>query len=72
MNERLTGATRHRAEVVGIIRRRVKLVLQVEVEWGDGPPDCNGMPEFLRGRGWRDADPADLAARTTGAEPPNV
>lgn len=57
-NERLTGNVRFRTE-----RRLFKddvVVLQVEVVYGDGPSDSNGMPEYLAGQGWRDAQVRDL------------
>ena len=56
--DRLTGRTRYRTE-----RRWFKpdvLVLQVEVTYGDGPSDHNGLPAYLAGTGWRDALPQDL------------
>jgi hypothetical protein len=58
MRTTLTGATRYRTE-----RRLFKpdvLVLQVEEHTTDGPPDTNGMPEYLAGTYWRDARPEDL------------
>jgi hypothetical protein len=36
------------------------VVLQVKVKWRDGDPDCQGMPNYLAGEGWRDATPEDL------------
>lgn len=59
INDTPTGRIRYRTE-----RRMFKpdvLVLQVEVEYGDGPSDSNGMPEYLAGKSWRDARPEDLA-----------
>lgn len=49
-----TGNIRYRVSWLG------KVILQVEVEWPDGPDDSNGMPICLRGRGYRDAIPEDL------------
>ena len=40
------------------------LIVQIEVEkqWPEGPPDCNGMPTYLAGSCilWRDATVTDL------------
>ena len=36
------------------------VVLQVEESFGEGPPDWNGMPEYLGGVRWRDARVEDL------------
>jgi hypothetical protein len=58
-DEHPTGRTRYRVE-----KRWLKpyvLVLQIEVRFGDGPPDHDGMPVYLRGSCWRDAQPEDLA-----------
>lgn len=54
----LTGKTRYRAERRW---RRTLLVLQVEEKHEDGPPDTNGLPEWLAATGWRDARVEDLA-----------
>lgn len=45
--------------------RPTLVVLQVHVTWGDGPPDHNGMPTWLSGEGWRDANPLEAAAVQT-------
>ena len=37
-----------------------KVVLQVLDKVGDGPPDSNGMPEWLAGEYWRDARMEDM------------
>lgn len=37
-----------------------KLVLQVKVRVADGPPDWNGLPTYLAGEYWRDAQVEDL------------
>lgn len=53
-----TGKTKYRIE-----KRLFKsdlVVLQVEVSWGNGPEDYDGLPTYLSGRGWRDAIPEDL------------
>lgn len=55
----LTGRTRYR-ELTRVFGHSL-LVLQVEVEFGDGPPDYNGMPLYLQGVAWRDAQVTDLA-----------
>ena len=58
-NERPTGRTRYRTQ-----RRWFKpdvLVLQIEVEFGDGPPDHDGLPIYLEGRRWRDATAEDVS-----------
>ena len=59
--DKLTGRTRFVAQRIGTIRKREVLVFQVEVAWPDGPPDSNGMPQYLRGTGWRDATTADIS-----------
>jgi len=56
-NERLTGKKRYRVENGWLFKG---VVLQVEVQWDDGPDDWQGMPEYLRGIMWRDARPEDL------------
>lgn len=62
MNEKLTGNIRHNSRRIGgIFSKQNVLVLQVECTWGDGPSDSNGMPEYLRGRGWRDATVKDFS-----------
>ena len=57
----LTGKTRVRAQRLGWFNRKTVLVLQVHVTWEDGPSDSEGMPTFLAGKGWRDAQVEDLA-----------
>lgn len=57
MNEVLTGEVRLRLQTRWF--RPPLLVAQVEVCWGEGPPDSNGMPSYLAGRGWRDAKVED-------------
>jgi hypothetical protein len=60
-NEWLTGRTRHDQRFCGVLfNKKLVLVLQVEVTWDEGPSDSNGMPEYLPGRGWRDATVIDL------------
>lgn len=58
MSSELTGRSRYRVE-----RRWMKVdlvVLQVEVQYGYGPPDFHGMPSHLPGKKWRDATPEDI------------
>ncbi len=55
----LTGRTRYR-QLTRVFGDPL-LVLQVEVSFDDGPPDCNGMPTYLAGVAWRDAQVTDLA-----------
>lgn len=53
--------------------RPTLVVVQVHVTWGEGPSDHNGMPMWLSGDGWRDANPleaAGLAAQLTTKETP--
>lgn len=60
-----TGRTRYRLGTVGaglFSRGTPVLILQVEVVWGDGPDDFNGMPTYLAGKGWRDAQVTDFAS----------
>jgi len=57
-NDRLTGNTRYRIQ--NLCFRPSVLVLQVEIEFGDGPSDHNGMPQYLAGKIWRDAVVSDL------------
>ncbi len=61
INEKLTGQTRYRLH--NPIFGAPLLVLQVEVEWGEGDPDFNGMPSYPPGKGWRDAKVSDLTTR---------
>lgn len=57
-----TGETRLRAQRVGPpFFKRTVLVLQVRGTWTDGPSDSHGMPTYLAGSGWRDAQVEDLA-----------
>jgi len=60
MNETLTGKTRYRVSDYGFLTKRLFVILQVEIIWSDGPTDWHGMPEYLAGKGWRDAKPEDL------------
>lgn len=62
MNHRLTGRVRFMHQVRGIFQRKVQLVVQVEETYDDGPTDHNGMPEYLAGTAWRDAQVKDLDA----------
>lgn len=55
--DRPTGNTRFRVQGWTHL-----LVLQVQVEFDDGPPDSNGMAMWLAGKMWRDARTEDLAA----------
>lgn len=62
MNERLTGRMRLRSHSsISWLTRFAVLVLQVEVTRDDGPPDHNGMPEYLAATYWRDATAEDLS-----------
>jgi hypothetical protein len=68
-NEQPTGKVRYRSE-----KRWLKpevLVLQVQVICGDGPPDSNGMPEYLSATYWRDARVQDLVVILTAASAPS-
>lgn len=64
----------NRAEPTGRYRFRIEkrwfkkplLVLQIEVRWGDGPPDFHGLPKWLAGTGWRDAEVADYWLHFSG------
>lgn len=58
-NEVLTGKRRYRTHRT--IGGKSLLVLQVEVSFGEGPDDHNGMPAYLAGRDWRDAMIEDLS-----------
>lgn len=60
MNETLTGKTRYLVEFYGILNRRSRVIFQVEVQWKDGPDDWRGMPEYLSGKSWRNAQANDL------------
>jgi hypothetical protein len=62
MNDQITGRTRLRVQRLGLFGRRIALVLQVHVSWKDGPGDSDGMPSYLAGEGWRDAQVEDLAS----------
>lgn len=57
-NRRLTGKVQYRIEHKWIQPSLV--VLQVEEQWDDGVDDHNGMPSYLAGKRWRDAEPEDL------------
>jgi len=60
--DKVTGRTRVRvAEIGGMFNKRQVVILQVETTWPDGPLDSNGLATWLRGQGWRDAKPEDLA-----------
>lgn len=37
-----------------------KLILQIKVRCTDGPCDSNGLPTYLAGEYWRDAEVEDL------------
>ena len=56
----LTGRTRYRSVKVGFFGPTV-LALQVEEHTTGGPPDKNGLPEYLAGVYWRDATASDLS-----------
>jgi len=51
--------TRYRVGKEGLFGKPV-LILQVFKSWKDGPCDSNGLPEYLAGSGWRDAQVEDL------------
>ena len=55
----LTGKIRFTEEVT-IFTNRIKLILQVEDTFSDGPDDWRGMPTYLRGKEWRNATANDL------------
>ena len=57
-DEHLTGNIRYRIQ--NLFFQPSVLVLQVEVEYGDGPLDYNLMPQYLAGKTWRDAVVTDL------------
>ena len=65
----LTGQIRFRPHIRGFFIRRTLLILQVEVEFTDGPPDANGMPRWLAGKVWRDAGMEDLTDECFGLVP---
>jgi hypothetical protein len=60
MTYQLTGKKRYRLETSGWFYKRNFLVLEVEVAFGDGPTDHNGLPQHLSGAAWRDARVEDL------------
>lgn len=64
---KFTGRTRYR-ELPRVLGHSL-LVLQVEVRFGDGPPDSNGMPLYLKGATWRDAKVEDLSFLVPQQEP---
>lgn len=66
-NEQLTGRCRVRPHKL-VFGSQIRLILQVETHWPDGPLDSNGMPEYLAGVGWRDARVEDNLTMTL--EPP--
>ena len=51
---RITGKTRYRSGFNKV------LILQVEENLGEGPPDFDGMPKWMPGVIWRDAKVEDL------------
>lgn len=59
---RLTGKFRYSTRKR--LLRPDRVVVEVEIEWGDGPDDHNGMPTYLEGSAWKEASPADMLRLT--------
>lgn len=60
MVETPTGRVRHRLYTPLFSLGPPLFVLQVEVDYTDGPDDWRGMPTYLGGRRWRDAVAEDF------------
>lgn len=64
MNYTLTGKYRHRLH--NPFFGSPKLVLEVEIKWDNGPGDSYGMPSYIAGSGWKDAEVHDLIELNIG------
>lgn len=60
-----TGKTRFRVQHIpsGFVGTKQVLVLQLEMEYPEGPPDWNGMPRYRAQTVWEDAGVEHLSIK---------